>query len=219
MEREYPPMLSEDKNILVFFEQQRENGLATQKAGRPIFNNVLMLRISSPGDKSSAEYEVDVEYPESFPHPIHGALKKNRDIYQRYGKFIERHKETREAGGVLDGTPLEQWPGITFRQAALLKSLGIQTVESLAEAHDNALHAIGMGARELRQKAKDYLLTAADTAAALEAQRQKREIEARFTALEDNFKALAEALQELPAEAQNQVKASLAKRNQKKAAA
>ena len=67
------PMLTEDRNILIFWEEAKPNG---QNVGQ--FNSVLMVRIEVPGDnKSKPEYMVQETYPEAFPHAIYGKLRKN----------------------------------------------------------------------------------------------------------------------------------------------
>jgi hypothetical protein len=73
--------------------------------------------------------------------------------------FVEKAYEAWKDGrGMpLDGTPLKSWPQITPGQVLTLESLHIRTVEDLARCEDQALENIGMGARGLRQKARDYL--------------------------------------------------------------
>lgn len=56
-----------------------------------------------------------------------------------------------------EGTPILQWGIPSPAQREKLASLHIFTVEQLADATEEALQNFGMGGRDLRQRAKDYL--------------------------------------------------------------
>lgn len=213
MQSESQPILTTDRNILVFWEDAKPNGLVIGQ-----FNRILMVRVSVPGDnKSSAEYVVEEEFPADHPHPIHGKVKKNDPIYKRFGKYIEDYKS---AGGaqIVSGTPIEEWPVVNRAQVAMLKHNGIHSVEALGGLSDNGIVALGMGGRKLVQQAQDYLTNAANSAAAMEAMERERATEARFSALEEKFNDLAYALESLPPEQKAQVKETLAKKGRRNAA-
>jgi len=72
---------------------------------------------------------------------------------------IEKAYKAWKAGQALpeEGTPLLQWGIPSPAQREKLLSLHIFTVEQLAEATEEALHNFGMGGRDLRQRARDYL--------------------------------------------------------------
>ena len=208
MNDESPPVLTHERNVLVFWEDVKPNGLHQGQ-----YNRVLMVRVSAPGDnKSSAEYWVDEEYPEAHPHPSFGKLRKNDLIYQRFGKYIEEYKG-RTDKTVAAGTPVEAWPVINRAQVAMLKHNGVYSVEALGGLTDSQIANLGMDGRKLVQQAKDYLATAANSQAAMEALERERKTEARFAALEEKFNDLAEALEALPEEAKQQAKAHLAKKH------
>lgn len=216
MKDESPPILVSDANgkaVLVFWEDARPNGLNPGQ-----FNRLLMVRISVPGDnKSSSEQIVEEEYPKEYPHPIFKAIRRNEEIYARFGKTIEAYKANNKM--MLEaGTPLEEWPVVNRAQVALLRHNGVHSVEALAGLTDEHISRIGMEGRMLVQKAKDYLTTAKDSAAAMKEAEEKRKLEARFADLESKYLDLAEALSELPDEARKQVKAKLNKGKQKDAA-
>ncbi len=68
-------------------------------------------------------------------------------------------KEGREA--VVDGTALAAWPGLTSDQAEFLRTMGLRTVEEIAEASDSIITKIPFpGARELRLSAQAFLKSA-----------------------------------------------------------
>lgn len=208
MNNESQPVLTTERNILIFWEDSEPNGL---KDGQ--YNRVLMVRVSVPGDnRSSAEYRVETEYPKDFPHPVHGPLKKNADIYKRFGKYIEEYKAA-GGNGPVAGTPLEEWPVVNRAQVAMLKHNGVYSVEALATVSDNLMGALGMDGRRLVQKAKDYLESAANSAAAMEAMERERKIQARFDELQDKFDALAASMEALPEESKDALKGHFSKKN------
>lgn len=215
MERRYPPMVSHEKNTLRFWETSVENGPASAKVGRPIFNQVVYVTVESPGSHDTQDYEVETVYPEAHPHPAHGGSKINPLMQRRFPDEIKRFREMQ--GGktrALDGTPIEEWPVVNFRQAANLASHNILTVEMLAEVPDSSLQSIGMGGRELRQKAKDWIKTATDKAAVMQQVETERKLREEMDRMRAQMDELATALDALPAEAQLEVKTRLSKRRQ-----
>tara|TARA_R110000868_G_scaffold221313_4_gene472873 strand:- start:147 stop:788 length:642 start_codon:yes stop_codon:yes gene_type:complete len=206
------PMLTEDRNILIFWEEAKPNGLNVGQ-----FNSVLMVRIEVPGDnKSKPEYMVQETYPEAFPHAIYGKLRKNDIIWARYGKYIEKYLSSNE-GTVVAGTPIEAWPMVGRAQIAMLRHNCVYSVEALAGLTDQQIAAVGIEGRKLVQQAKDYLSASVNSQAAAEAQDRERKMETRFAALEENYSILAEALEALPPEGKEQVKAHISKRGRKAA--
>lgn len=219
MNNESQPILTHERNLLTFWEEAKPNGLGGDKAGRVLFDKVLFVRISTPGDKSEVTYEVKRDYPEEYPHPIHGKARKNPLVYDRFGKYVDDYIAKGDGPDVVTGTPIEQWPMVDVRMAALLKHNGVYSVETLAMLSDTNASNIGMGVRALVQKAKDWLQAATNSALAMEAQREKRAVQDQLDALRIQMETLADAFAELPSDAQAQVKASIAKRGKRKEAA
>lgn len=213
------PILTAEKNLLTFWDEALPNGLAGAKAGRVVFDHVLMVDVSSPGDKSEVTYEVKRIYPENFPHPIHGEVRKNETIYARYGKYIEDY-ESRMKGGshVVAGTPIDNWALVDTRMAANLKFHGVYSVEALAEVSDGNAANMGMGMRELVQKAKDWLKNASSSAAALETEDRNRKLQAEIDDLRGKYEELAKSMDILPEESKSTLRDWFSKRNVTKAA-
>lgn len=213
MNNESLPMLTAERNVLVFWEDVKPNGLHPGQ-----FNRMLMMRVSVPGDnKSSAEYWVEEEFPKDHPHPIFGMARKNETVFQRFGKYVEDYKKN-STSDLQAGTPLEAWPMVNRAQIAMLKHNGVHSVEALAGLTDQHITQIGMEGRGLVQKAKDYLENATNSKAAMEAMERERKMEQRFTDLEQKYLELADALSELPEDRQKEIKASLGKGKHRNAA-
>jgi hypothetical protein len=65
-----------------------------------------------------------------------------------------------------EGHPLEAWPVITKGQIKVCKSLGLRSVEDVAQATDSVREKFGMGFLDLRNQAKAFLANKADSATA-----------------------------------------------------
>lgn len=213
------PILTAEKNLLTFWDEALPNGLAGAKAGRVVFDHVLMVDVSSPGDKSEVTYEVKRTYPENYPHPIHGEVRKNETVYAKYGKYIEDY-ESRMKGGsqVVAGTPIDNWALVDTRMAANLKFHGVYSVEALAEVSDGNAANMGMGIRELVQKAKDWLKNASSSAAAMETEDRNRKLQAEIDDLRVKYEELAKSMDILPEESKSTLRDWFSKRNATKAA-
>lgn len=113
--------------------------------------------------------------------------------YETYEETYKRWKRGEEMP--LEGTPIKGWPVITPAQQSLLIGLNIQTVEVLAAVNDEGLRRIGMGAMELKNKARAWLSQAQDKGPlTMENAKLKADVEAlqaRNEQLEDRVRELA----------------------------
>jgi hypothetical protein len=120
-------------------------------AGHPVFVEKPFVRIMIPGSQNTIiEVPVDDTHKRRFP--------------LQWRKF-----EAGEKNGEMSGWKLEAWPAINSAQVKTLKYMNVFTVEQLAEISDGAAQAIGMGAMELKTRAK-AAVAAAKGNAAVEAQ-------------------------------------------------
>lgn len=62
----------------------------------------------------------------------------------------------------LEGTPIKDWPPLSPSQRSNLINVRVYTVQDLANANESTLTLMGMGARELQQKAQNWLQSATD---------------------------------------------------------
>lgn len=213
--QESQPIRTQDGAIIVFWDDVKQYG----PASAPQFASVLMMRVAVPGDnKASVEYECEVVYAEGHPHSVHGKSQKNDAVWQRFGRYIEDYKSRQGGPQAISGFPVDQLPFVNRAMVSNLKHNGIYSAEDLAGLSDQGITSIGMGARSLVQRAKDFLASRQNTSAAMEAQERERKAEERFAALEKRFSSLAEALDELPEDMQAQVKQKLARPGKRHAA-
>jgi hypothetical protein len=145
------PTAPKSPAIPQFFAEPVKLEFRSRQEGRPIFEEREFVRIIIPGDRRSMAVE-----PVGDEHRA------------RWPKEYEAFKAGREAP--VEGTPLKEWPvsAMTAARAEELAFFNIKTVEQLAALNDAQLANLGMGARELRERAKLWLSVARSDAAPLE---------------------------------------------------
>ena len=147
----------DDNRLLAqFFTEAKKNETKSAEAGRPIFDEVTLVRVVTPGSR-------DV------------MVTKATEAYkQRFSKQWERFEKQQEQ--VQDGTPLDQVPFLTVGQIAELRGVNVFTLEQLAGMSDSLAQKF-MGSHQLRKRAKDYLEAAAQAAPIthLQAELEKRD--------------------------------------------
>lgn len=138
--------------IVQFYLHPVRQGKASEEAGRDIYKDVEYVWIRFAGDRTKEiRRPVDIEGRNGHaPDP------------ERWPKAWMAFKNSQAQ--VHEGTPLEQFPVMGTSTVLNFKGYNIHTVEQLAAVADNVLHNLGTGAMELRQKARDWLKAAADTA-------------------------------------------------------
>ncbi len=151
------PRYSADNTLLVrFFKHPRQNEAKSKEEGRPIFEETDYIQIMQPGNKDSI-----VTRP---------ATMRDKDRFaEHYRKY-----QAREDDDHIEGTLLEQWPGMSRAQVEEFKFLNIRTVEQLANMSDSNAQGI-MGINTLKQKAAAYLEAAKDSAVVEQLAEQKNE--------------------------------------------
>ena len=145
-----------------FFAKAVKNIAKSEIQGVPVFDEVEFVTLRIAGDAKSEVVK-----------------KVTDDVKAQYAQEYAHWKQTKTQS--ITGWPVEQMPGLTAGQVAVLKALNIHTVEQLSELTDGNLSAVGMGARDLRAKAQFLVKSARDNAAgmrqAAENDRLKSEVE------------------------------------------
>ncbi len=204
---------SPDGAALRFFEEPVKNNFQSEKHGRPLFDNMLYVEVITPGSNESIpRFEVERTY---CPEVGKGDGPNKRIVertayYDRFKEAVEKYK-SEDAGAVVDGTPLDQWPLIDKGTAQGYKALGIWTVEMLSGISDGNLGNLGIGGQVMREQAKQWLISrqfgvpsaqlAADKAnLEQEVARLTRELEARDVQIAELIKQSKAATAPAPAE-------------------
>lgn len=138
------------------------------------------IKRMAPAEQGGAVYFVDVDYalvtshgskdtvekalPDWFEH-LKMEVHQNRlpaNWFEAYQASYRAWKAGEELPVV--GTPLKNWPVLSPAEAKNLNELGLRAVEDLAAANEELVGRIGMGARSLVQRARDWIAANKDQA-------------------------------------------------------
>lgn len=147
---------ADKKLLVVFYKDTIKNEVKSVEAGRPIFDEIDLVKIMTPGSRDSFVGDATAEYQQRFP--------------QQWARYKSGQSQD------LAGTPLKMLPWLGMGQIAELNAVGCHTVEHLAGMSD-ALAQKFMGHHQIRQRAQQYLDAATSNAPLLkmEAELQKRD--------------------------------------------
>lgn len=127
-----------DRNLAVrFYMLPVRNEQRTVEEGRPIFEDTEHVEIRVRGDRNNIVIR-----------PVRETDK------QRFREGYRAYKENLQ--GVINGTPLGEWPIATQSFVEEMKYLGFHTVEQIAEANDTVVSRVP-GLQMLKNKARTFL--------------------------------------------------------------
>ena len=144
---------ADQRLVAIFYKKPQQNNFKTEQEGRPIFDEVDMVKVYIAGDNLSViDTLVREDHKTRFPMQWANYMNKTGN---------DPH---------LSGTPLAHWPLISAAQAEELKALKFFTVENVAAASDAQLQKIGMLAgmspHTFRDRAVNFLRIAKEESSA-----------------------------------------------------
>ena len=176
---------------VIFERRAEEDRQASIEAGRYISRDVDYAIVTPSGSKDRVERVVSDWFSmlasevraERWPQAWLDQLKSGYEAWTR-GQTPPEH-----------GTPLSTWPALSPAQVKNWAQIGLRTIEELAEANEEALTAYGMGARDMKSRARLFLENAGDSAALVAKLRASEELiasmQVRMESLEAQLKASA----------------------------
>lgn len=168
------PHLEDGRVYAVFFTDAMRDEYASNEQGRPIYKDTEFVRIICPGDKTNIV--------------VRPARDADRSRFPRQYAAFKRGEQEQVVG-----TPLSQWPLMGRSQVEEFRSLGIMSVEHLAELRDDIKLKIP-GAVQLCQRAKDWLAAASDSAILGKLRAEREEQDERIATLEKQIEDLKKSL-------------------------
>lgn len=183
MSTEYEsPMIGhkEDGGLVIvqFKWEAAKNPRSSEDEGRPIFDNVLRVYITTPGNKNQVTTH-EIERHFWVPEGEEPKVRVNAELKRRFRIPLEAWQSDNAAE--LAGTPLRELPGMDAAIIATLKDVGIHTVEALGGLSDTNMF---MGARKWRELAKAYLDEAQGKAPLSKLAAENDDLKARIAELE-----------------------------------
>lgn len=160
------------------------NQVASDKAGKQVFDKSLVVRHRYPGSHDYLDVIVKT-WPAGGGEPV---IVDNIRL-SRYAELIAKFEAKAKISAT--GTPLSAL-NLDPAQIANLQAASVDTVEALAEVPDAHLDALGHGGRQLRERAK-VLFAIRDDNAPLE------QLRAENNALREQLGTVKESLAETSA--------------------
>lgn len=171
-----------DGAIPRFYMDSRPNRARSEEDGVPRFDEVEMVEVLVPGDRLNT--------------PVFQVTNEHR---KRWPNAYKAFKEGQE--GTVEGTPIEQLPGLTKSQAQELRYFHILAIEQLANMPDDLLmKAQPMSGRALRDKAKRWVDATAGSAVEEKLAAENRAKDEKIATMEQNQASMQEAIDRLSAQ-------------------
>lgn len=144
----------EDIPPFIRFERvAEEDKKKTLEAGMVQYKNVDYALITPPYSKDLIRKRVDRWFDHEEHNVRNGRISRER--FELYKKMYESFKKGEEIP--IEGTPIKGWQALNPAQQKTVIGARIRTVEELAGCNDEGLRRLGMGGRDLVNKAKSWL--------------------------------------------------------------
>lgn len=157
------PTTKERPPYVQFHETPVEYREPAELGGGIKYRMVDMVEITPVGDKNKVVREV-----ETWLHYLRQQAqlgRYNEEWLDYFERAYQAWKNKQELP--VNGTPLRTWPALSAGEVKALEHANLRTVEDLAQASNDALARVGIGARSLQNRAKDWLTIQASGSAAL----------------------------------------------------
>lgn len=164
---------ADKKLLVVFFKEPLKNESKSAEAGRPIFDEVDMIRIMFPGQRDTIVAMADDAYK------------------QRFAMQWARYQQGQDQN--VSGTPLSQLGWMSMAQIAEFKALNCHTVEQLVGMPDAVAQRF-MGYHAIKQRAQAYLDIAKGLAPLTAMEEKLRMRDDLIAELQEQVKALQQSI-------------------------
>lgn len=167
-----------------FYEKEVLNGFKSEQENRPIYDMVDFVRIEIPGNALSIIDTIAGEHHKQ-QYPMQWARYQN-----------ERTDDK------IEGTLLRDWALLRASQVKELNHFQFYTVEQVANASDQQVNSVsmivGMGGHAFRDKARQYLKVAKDSALVQHQNEELGKRDAEIEALKQQMQELMMSLNDKP---------------------
>lgn len=184
----------EERPAYVRFERRPiEDKAASIREGRYVAKDVDFALVTPPYSKDCVEYKVEQWIANMERNVRDGRIPdKWADQWRASYKSWKNGQEM-----PLSGTPIKGWGVLSPAQQQTLIAMNCLTVEDLAGINDEGLRRIGMGAVELRDKAKNWLASVKDHGAVTVQLAAMEQENRTLSATVDSLTAQVEALKNM----------------------
>jgi len=137
-----------------FRKVSEEDRQASVDTGSYVAKDVDYAFITPAGSKDCVEKPVQVWFEQ-----LKVQVENGRFPPEWYESYKSRYKQWTESGEIpVEGTSVKNWAVASPAQVEMLIKLHVRTVEQLAQANEEVITRLGMGGRNLVDKAKAYTM-------------------------------------------------------------
>jgi hypothetical protein len=157
--------------------------------GRPIYDDMEIVEIRGPGTRNWQPFPAHA-FARWVTDPATG--EQTQQTYaerfaHQYAQFKQRQQQTKA------GTPLEHAPFLTEARRAELRASNIYTIEQLVHLDGQELKNLGIGGRDLKNRATEYIEEAKGNASNTQLAAELEAMRAKAAVLEEDNAALKRA--------------------------
>jgi hypothetical protein len=172
-----------DGAIPRFFMDTIQDKARSEAEGVPRFIDVEMVEVIIPGDRLNT--------------PTFIVGERHR---KRWPKQYAAFKADQEAP--VDGTPIDQLPGVTKSQVQELAYFHVRTIEALANLSDEQMGKVmPMGGRQMREKAQRWVKNAEGDAGNERLAAENRRLEDNMTLMKQQMEDMQRQMAEMATQA------------------
>lgn len=135
--------------------QDKQASLVT---GHFVSKDVDYILVTPPYSRDCIEKSAEKFFQQKMVDVKKGRVPQAHFDYWK--RAYEAWKEGQEAP--VDGSPLRDWNGISPSQFKNLQAAGCRTIEDVAQMNDEGIRRVGMGAANLKNRARLWLQAAKD---------------------------------------------------------
>lgn len=134
-----------------FFTEAVHNVRKSAEEGRPVYDDIELVRIRVAGDKLTT-YVARADDPSSVREPETGRALPYKELHVGPYEAFQRGQTY-----VGPGTPLSEVPFLTKAKVRELQLANVHTAEAFSALDGSNLQKLGMGARELRDQVRGWV--------------------------------------------------------------
>lgn len=193
------------KPFVKFVRETIEDIAQTAATGRYVGKDIDFVHITPAYSRDIVIHKV-TSWFENKRREV-GDGRERQDWLNDWMKMYEMFKNGQEIP--LEGTPIRGWGVISPAMQETLTRMNILTVESLANANDEGLRRIGMGAVDLKNKATAWLAQLNDKGKlTMEMSALQRENDTLKTSLENLQRQVEQLMRSQPSQNDSQISVS-----------
>lgn len=162
------------------------NEAKTAAEGRPIYDDMEVCEIRGPGSRNTTVQPALAQ--SHWDEDPHTGLQRRVTYAERFSRQYTQFKAQQTQ--TVRGTPLDHVPFLTEARRAELRALNIYTAEQLAEVDGQELKNLGVGGRDMKNRAIEYIAEAKTHAPSAQLVVELDAMRAKLATLEEDNAAL-----------------------------